>query len=347
MTIVNFAPGDLVRARGREWVALPVPREGILALRPLSGSENDAVILDPALELLPVEPARFDLPEKAVATVQAKAALLADALRLSLRRGAGPFRSAARLGFEPRAYQLVPLLMALRLPVVRLLIADDVGIGKTIEAGLILRELIDRGEADRLAVLCPPHLVEQWTGELKTKFDIDAVAVTAASAARLERGLPASQTLFDAYPYTIVSLDYIKAERRRDSFARACPALVVVDEAHACVGTHQNRQQRFELLRRLAEDRERHLILLTATPHSGDEAAFSRLLSLLDDEFADGAFDNDAARVRLARHFVQRRRIDITGRDWGEERAFPRHATAERAYDLGNDHRAFHDAVLD
>jgi superfamily II DNA or RNA helicase len=272
---------------------------------------------------------------------------LSDALRLSLRRGAGPFRSAARLGFEPRAYQLVPLLMALRLSTVRLLIADDVGIGKTIEAGLILRELIDRGEADRFAVLCPPHLVEQWTGELRSKFDLDAVAVTAASASRLERGLPASQTLFEAYAYTVVSLDYIKAERRRDSFARACPALVVVDEAHACVGTHQNRQQRFELLRRLAEDRERHLILLTATPHSGDEAAFSRLLSLLDEQFADGAFDTDAARARLARHFVQRRRIDIVGRDWGETRTFPEHKTREAPYDLSNEHRAFHDAVLD
>ena len=168
-----------------------------------------------------------------------RARLLSEALRLSLRRGAGPFRSAARVGFEPRAYQLVPLLMALRLPVVRLLIADDVGIGKTIEAGLILRELIDRGEVDRFAVLCPPHLVEQWTGELNAKFDLDAVAVTASSAPRLERGLPPSQTLFDAHPFTVVSLDYIKADRRRDSFARACPELVVVDEAHACVGTHQ------------------------------------------------------------------------------------------------------------
>ena len=127
-------------------------------------------------------------------------------------------------------------------------IADDVGIGKTIEAGLILRELIDRGEIERFAVLCPPHLVEQWTGELKSKFDLDAVAVTASSAPRLERGLTISQTLFDAHPYTVVSLDYIKSDRRRESFARACPALVVVDEAHACVGTHRGRQQRFELL---------------------------------------------------------------------------------------------------
>ena len=141
---VNFAPGDLVRARGREWVALPSPREGILALRPLSGSENDTVILDPSLETQPVAAARFDLPADAVPTVQAKAALLADAMRLTLRRGAGPFRSAAQLAFEPRTYQLVPLLMALRLPVPRLLIADDVGIGKTIEAQLIVKELLER-----------------------------------------------------------------------------------------------------------------------------------------------------------------------------------------------------------
>jgi hypothetical protein len=283
-----FAPGDLVYARGREWVALPSPDDEVLHLRPLSGAEADVQVIHPALEREQVRPARFALPAVGEIATQDGARLLCEALRLSLRRGAGPFRSAARLGFEPRAYQLVPLLMALRLPVVRLLIADDVGIGKTIEAGLILRELIDRGEADRFSVLCPPHLVEQWTGELKSKFDVDAAAVTAASAARLERGLPASQTLFDAHPFTVVSLDYIKAERRRDSFARSCPALVVVDEAHACVGTHQSRQQRFELLKRLAEDKDRHLILLTATPHSGDEAAFDRLLSLLDGGFAQG-----------------------------------------------------------
>jgi superfamily II DNA or RNA helicase len=343
----TFAPGDLVFARGREWVAIPSPDEEMLYLRPLSGAEADIQVIHPELEREPVRPARFALPNTNEVATQEGGRLLSDALRLSLRRGAGPFRSAARLGFEPRAYQLVPLLMALRLPVIRLLIADDVGIGKTIEAGLILREMIDRGEADRFAVLCPPHLVEQWTQELKAKFDLDAVAVTAASASRLERDLPASQTLFEANPFTVVSLDYIKAERRRDSFARACPALVVVDEAHACLGTHQSRQQRFALLKRLSEDHERHLILLTATPHSGDEAAFDRLLSLLDQEFESAAFDSDAMRVRLARHFVQRRRIDITSRDWGEERVFPQHKSAEHPYSLNSEHKSFHDAVLD
>ena len=270
-----FTPGDLVRARGREWVVLPAPVPDVLALRPLSGGESSVQILHPALERRPVEPATFGLPPPDPAATQDDARLLSDALRLSLRRGAGPFRSAARVGFEPRAYQLVPLLMALRLPVVRLLIADDVGVGKTIEAGLIAREFHDRGELDRFAVLCPPHLVEQWTAELRDNFDFEPVAITAASAPRLERGLLPSQTLFDAYPCTVVSLDYIKADKRREGFAQACPPMVIVDEAHACVGGgERGRHQRYGLLQRLAADPARHLVLLTATPHSGDEAAF-------------------------------------------------------------------------
>jgi superfamily II DNA or RNA helicase len=342
-----FFPGDLVRARGREWVAMPSPREGLLRLRPLSGSESEATLLDPRLETTPVSPARFDLPAEARLTVQSKAALLADALRLALRRGAGPFRSAAQLSFEPRTYQLVPLLMALRLQVPRLLIADDVGIGKTLEAGLILREFIDRGEVDSFAVLCPPHLVEQWVIELESRLGIRAVAVTSGSASRLERQLPVAQSIFEAHPFTVVSLDYIKAERRRDGFARSCPDFVIVDEVHACVGTGAGRHQRYNLLRGLAEDPERRMILLTATPHSGDEEAFGRLLALIDPEFASLQFDDARYRERLARHFVQRRRIDLVEGDWHENRSFPKHETTEFPYRLDPAHTAFHEAVLD
>src|SRR5690606_32570294 len=160
----------------------------------------------------PMQSAHFVAPTADNRDTQDAARLLADALRLSLRRGAGPFRSAAHLGVEPRAYQLVPLLMALKLEVKRMLIADDVGIGKTIEAAMILREMIDRGEVDRFTVLCPPHLVDQWVEELSTKFDIDAVAVTSARARALERGLALSDSIFRAYPFTVVSLDYIKAD---------------------------------------------------------------------------------------------------------------------------------------
>ena len=237
--------------------------------------------------------------------------------------------------------------MALRLPVPRLLIADDVGIGKTIEAGLILRELMDRGEVDAFSVLCPPHLVEQWAGELKARFGIEAVTVTSGTASRLERGLPLTQTLFDAYPFTVVSLDYIKAEKRREGFARACPDFVIVDEAHASVGTHKGRQQRFELLSGLVRSPERRMILLTATPHSGDEEAFARLLSLVEPSFASMNFEDARYRERLARHFVQRRRIDLVSGDWDENRAFPKHETTEFPYRLSKAHLEFQEAVLD
>lgn len=342
-----FSPGDIVHARGREWITMPSSDEGLLRLRPLSGAEADATLLDPSLELLPVKPSRFELPEDARMTVQSKAALLADALRLTLRRGAGPFRSAAQLAFEPRVYQLVPLLMALRLPVPRLLIADDVGIGKTIEAGLILRELLDRGEVEAFSVLCPPHLVEQWVIELQDRFGIQAVAVTSSSAARLERSLPVSQSVFEAYPFTVVSLDYIKAEKRRDGFARSCPNFVIVDEAHACVGTGAGKQQRFGLLTKLTSDPDRRMILLTATPHSGDEEAFARLLSLIEPEFASLNFEDAKYRERLARHFVQRRRIDLVEGEWDENRAFPKHESTEFSYKLDRAHLAFHEAILD
>ena len=344
--MTEFSPGDLVCARGREWVVLPERRSWVLKLRPLTGNENDVVVLDPELEITPVKSARFDLPADAGIAAQPKAALLADALRMTLRRGAGPFRSAAHLSFEPRTYQLVPLLMALRLETPRLLIADDVGIGKTIEAGLILRELMDRGEVDAFTVLCPPHLVEQWTTELEEKFGIEAVAVTASSASRLERNLPIDQSLFDAYPHTVVSLDYIKADRRRDNFARVCPDFMIVDEAHACVGTHRGKQQRFELLKLLTGDSERRLIMLTATPHSGDEDAFSRLLSLIRTDFESMEFGEQRYREQLARHYVQRRRIDLIEGDWDEQRSFPKHETAELPYNLSDKHISFHEDVL-
>lgn len=352
MTLAQLQTGDLVRARGREWIVLARPAEGLLRVRPLSGSEEDAVTLAPALEREPVESASFGLPTAEQLDTQDAARLLADALRLSLRRGAGPFRSAAHLGVEPRAYQLVPLLMALRLDIKRLLIADDVGIGKTIEAGMILREMIDRGEVDRFTVLCPPHLVEQWVGELAEKFDIDAEAVTSARARSLERGLALSESIFTAYPYTVVSLDYIKAEGRRDEFARACPKFVIVDEAHSCVGGgDRGNQQRYALLERLAEDAERHLLLLTATPHSGNQDAYGRLLRLLHTDLAGGPDSPDPNAVaryrrRLAGHFVQRRRPDIEAQ-WGDASAFAKALAADAPYTLTGDFLAFQEDVLD
>lgn len=344
----QFSPGELVRARGREWVV--VDSSNALTLRPLSGSEADLETIIPELEAEPVSYASFAPPSLAHKTGGRDAAqLLRDALRLSLRRGAGPFRAAGRINFEPRAYQLAPLMMSLRQDVIRLLIADDVGIGKTIEAGLILREMLDRGEIDRFTVLCPPHLVEQWTSELESKFSIPATPVTASEAARLERNLPNTVSIFEAYPFTVVSMDFIKSERRFFDFKRACPNMVVVDEAHSAVSAGRGRQRRYELVRSLADDPERNILLLTATPHSGDETAFHNLLGLLDTEFAglqEASGDRQRQlRERLAGHFIQRRRRDIDA--WKEPGLFPQHDTSELKYRLTGEYEQFYGDILD
>lgn len=345
----EFVPGALVRARGREWVVLPGGGAGVLRLRPLSGSEEDAALIHMDLEP-EIAAASFPWPTPEQEGNQETAVLLHDALRVSLRRGAGPFRSFGQVDVTPRPYQIVPLLMALSQDTVRLLIADDVGLGKTIEALLIIRELHDRGEVDRFAVLCPPHLVEQWTHEITTRFHFPAEPVTAGTAPRLERGLPLGTSIFDAYPFTVVSLDYVKSDRRRDEFARSCPKAIIVDEAHTCTTGGAGRHQRYALVKTLLADADRHAILCTATPHSGDESAFVRLLGLVDPAFLqlEGLADSAIAtgmRERLAAHLVQRRRTDI--REWHDEKLFPRRETADVPYRLTGTWEQFLEAVLD
>ncbi len=315
---MRFAVGSLVTARGRDWVVLPSDDEGLLLLRPLGGDDEDVVGVLPDLEK--VETAHFPQPSPDDLGDARSARLLLDALRLGFRSSGGPFRSLARVAVTPRPYQLVPLLMALRMLPVRLLIADDVGIGKTIESGLIAAELLAQGDTRGLAVLCSPQLAPQWQAELHDKFNLDAEVLLPSTAARLERGLRPKERLFDRYNNVIVSTDFIKSADRRDEFVRACPALVIVDEAHTCVeaaGTNRRSHQRYELLRRLASDPTRHLILVTATPHSGKREAFRNLLALLDPRLAELPEDlsGEARRPHrefLARYLVQRRRADIT-----------------------------------
>ena len=349
-TTHNFAPGNLIHARGRECVVQNESDNTWLKLRPLGGTDDDIITLIPELELEEVRPATFPWPNPEQPGTHSAALLLRDALRLSLRAGAGPFRSFGNIAVEPRAYQLVPLLMALRLTTVRLLIADDVGIGKTIEAGLIVRELMDRGEISKLAVLCPPHLVEQWQSELELRFNLPSVALTSASASRIEREIPHGVSLMDHYPIIVVSLDYIKSERHREHFLANAPECIIVDEAHTCSSTGVGTQLRFELLQRLAADEERHMLLLTATPHSGNETAFYNLISLLNPRFAElqqQTLASHPLRQELARHFVQRRRQDIV--EWQAETndgtGFPRRMKAEITYSLTGQWGAFFDAV--
>lgn len=338
--MTTFSAGAIVRARGREWVVQPDSAAPIYSLVPLGSTADETTLLHAALEA--VESATFAPPDPTKPGDANSCRLLRDAARLATRHAAGPYRSFARLGFEPRPYQLVPLIMALRLDPVRMLIADDVGIGKTIEALLIARELYDRREITGFSVLCPPHLAEQWQKELREKFHIEAELVLASTTQQLERRVSGTQTIFQRFPFTVVSLDYVKSERRRREFLQTCPDLVIVDEAHTCTPSggigRASRQMRYELLKGLAAKAAQHMILTTATPHSGNADAYDSLLGLLDERFLpDGELARDArdekARDReLARRFVQRRRPDIV--NYLGDTKFPERIETTEKYDL-------------
>lgn len=357
----NPTPGSVVRCRQRHWVVLPSDNPDLIRLRPLSGDEEQTRgVYRPLLgELENIEPAEFPLPTAEAVQDHTAARLLMDAARLSLRSGAGPFRCLGRLSLRPRPYQLVPLLMALRLETARLLIADDVGIGKTIEAGLIARELLDRAEVKRLAVLCPPRLCDQWQRELREKFHIDAVVVRSGTVSKLERSLPSGDHhVFGYYRHIIVSLDYAKSDRRRASFLAHCPDLVIVDEAHTCAirsnapqttgSSGGSQQQRHQLVEQVAAKSDRHLILLTATPHSGIETSFLSLVGLINPQFEHLDLDNlsESDRAQLAKHFVQRRRADV--QQWlGDETPFPQRDSLEESYRLSQEYRQLFDKVYE
>jgi superfamily II DNA or RNA helicase len=343
----DFAVGSLVRARGREWVVQPGSSADFLLLQPLGGGADDVagVFPDEGVEAASFPPPQADDLGDAAATD-----LLRTALRVGFTGSAGPFRSLAGISVSPRSYQYVPLLMALRQDVVRLLIADDVGVGKTIEAGLIAAELLAQGTVRRLAVLCSPALAEQWQSELRDKFGLDAALVLTSTVKSLERDLMLNESLFDRHPFVIVSTDFIKSDRRRHEFLLRCPELVIVDEAHNCVaGTgagQRSRHQRYELLRELADNPDRHLVLATATPHSGDEAAFLNLIALCNPALATMDLGTDRGRALLARHLVQRRRADIR-QYLDEQTPFPRdRQTLDVPYTLSPDYRDLFADVL-
>lgn len=352
MTSTEFRAGTLVRARGREWLVLPGGTAEAILARPLGGRDDETTALLPALDN--PQPATFDAPTVADRGDAGRARLLRDALRLSFRATAGPFRSFAQLAVSPRNYQLVPLMMATAQDTTRLLIADGVGVGKTVEAGLIAAELIASGDAQRFVVLCSPQLAPQWQAELQSKFGLRAEVLLPSTANRLSRHVPLGSSFYEHYPYLIVSTDYIKQRGRRDEFTLLCPELVIVDEAHTCIapstaGSSQA-HQRYTLLRKLADDPQRHLLLLTATPHNGDDGAWQSLVGLLDNRLGELPADlsgreHDTDRQLLARFLIQRQRADI--REYlDEDTPFPKRERAEESYTLTPTYRDLFDKIL-
>lgn len=349
----SLQPGKLVSLRGRDWIVLPSEDRDLLVVKPLGGSEDEIAGIYLPLAIASDRPAdaRFAAPAAADLGDISSARLLYDSARLAFRNGAGPFRALAKLSFRPRSYQMVPLIMALRQESVRLLIADDVGVGKTVEALLIVKELLERRKIKRFAVICLPHLCEQWQAEIRAKLDIEAVIIRSNTQARLDRQIQGDTSVYDYYPYQVISIDFIKSDTRRDVFVEQCPELVIVDETHTCArpaGAANSQQQRYHLVSRIAAKPGQQLVLLTATPHSGKPEEFQSLLGLLhpDFEFIDLPNSSQGQRRELARYFIQRKRGDVE--KWlGEDTPFPQRDAFEWPYELSPAYLHFFEAMID
>jgi superfamily II DNA or RNA helicase len=353
MQNTQYKPGSLVRYRDREWMVLPSEDSDLTLLKPLGGSEEEITGVFHKLNIPgeEIEEAEFPPPDTNDLGDFETAKLLFDAARLSFRNASGPFRCMGKLSFRPRAYQMVPLTLALKQEPTRLMIADDVGIGKTIEALIIIRELLERGDIKKFAVIVPPHLCDQWRQELKDKLDIEAEIIRTSTAASLDRKLPDDRSIFYHVPYQVISIDYIKSDKRKGIFMNDCPDLVVVDEAHTCAlpeGSKSKAQQlRHSLVNDIAKNKDQHLLMLTATPHSGKDSEFISLLGLLRKEFSGYSFENidRNQRRKIARHFIQRKRENIK-RWMNELTTFPERDSKEIAYKLSPEYNLFYNDIL-
>ncbi len=231
-----------------------------------------------------------------------------------------------RLRIEP--YQLVPLMRALEMPRPRLLIADGVGLGKTVEAGLIVCELIARRRAHRVLVVCPPGpLLVQWAQEFRHRFALRFATIT-SSAALLEqrRRLELGGNPFDSIALCLTSLDFAKQERVLEELERSTWDLAIMDEAHHCVSAGPGGNQDDTQRRRLAEvvaRRSDGLLLLTATPHDGYDPHFASLIELLDPSLVDGR--GGVAGNAYRRHVIRRLKSHLRNAATGQPLFCERH----------------------
>lgn len=244
-----------------------------------------------------------------------KQKLLINAYRISLIHGSSPLLSLQRSTVIPVNFQLVPVVMALNSPRVRLLIADDVGLGKTIEAGLIINELIARQLVRRILIICPANLREQWQEALSIFFKLDFEIISSLHRKYLEKSLPIGLSPWEYFPKLITSVDYAKTKANKNEILNHDWDLVLIDEAHLCARPHLSSNysitmQRWELLKAIYP-KTKHLLLLTATPHNGYTDSFSSLIKALDMQADSENNLNFINREKAKKHVCQRRRIDV------------------------------------
>lgn len=265
---------------------------------------------------------------------------------------AGALQSPLRSGIEAQDYQLDPVARALRMPRVSLLIADDVGLGKTIEAGLVAQELLLRHRARTILVVCPADIQIQWQSEMREKFGLDFRIIDTQFMRGLRRTRGLNVNPWTHYPRLITSMDYLKRDRPLQLLRETLPDtptpfprrydLLIVDEAHNVAPSGSSHyaldSARTRAIRAIAPHFE-HKIFLSATPHNGYPESFSALLELLDTQrFARGVAPD---REQLGRVLVRRLKSELPARFDGTPR-FPRRSLQAIEVDYSTAERELH-----
>ena len=319
MTLAPLEIGALVQVRGQQWVVSDLntsslPRDELSNTR-LQGqtivtltsvSEDDLgeqlqVVWDiePGRSVIPAgslpvvpQPERWDPPQRLGALLDAvRWGSVASADTMTLQ---APFRS----GIQIKPYQLQPVAKALNMPRVSLLVADDVGLGKTIEAGLIIQEMLLRHRARKIIIVCPASLTLKWHEELRDKFGLDFTVLDTAALKNLRRTHGLSANPFKVFPRLVISLSWLRTPRVQRLLDEVLDAstrqrgffdMLVVDEAHHCAppapskgtGGYPIDSQQTAAVRRISEHSQ-HRVFLSATPHNGYAESWEALLAMVD-----------------------------------------------------------------
>lgn len=313
-----FQLGESVRIRDRLWVVVGLRQhEDALTLR-VRGAEEDNRSLEMSF-IYPIEDIErlpsIGLKWNICAPWEWKA--LHDTYLLGMVYGPNLLSMFNRARIKLEDYQLAAVVHAFSLARQRLLLADDVGLGKTIEAGLVLLELLVRRRADRILIVTPASLTEQWRDEeLEKKFGLNFEVFDSDRISRITADLPRGANPWLYFNRIITSIDYVKREDVKRALRDVPWDVVIIDEAHyLCESASGNKIVRTDRSRfgEFIAERTDSLLLLSATPHDGYRTSFYSLVKLLDPFLCSSEEDLDQERVRQL--IVRRLKADIRNPD--------------------------------
>jgi ERCC4-related helicase len=310
----DIRPGMIVSLRRRMWRVEEIAG-GVLTATPIDdfGARAQQFLL----ELETPKPGSLPEPSLAALGDHTLQQLFLQAVRLDALHGTAPFMAIQRTAVIPVEYQLVPLVMALRQHTARLLLADTTGLGKTIEAGLVISELLARGRARSVLIITPASLREQWREQMMDLFYLDFEIISTETRKRLERSIPPGADPWLYFDRLIVSIDYAKDIRIRPEILKRQWDIVVVDEAHNAAMPHAQKgrkadMERWEAVDQIAARSSAHMLLLSATPHSGYTDSYCSLLRMLSPDLVrELSGEVSPYRERATHHVCQRTRKDV------------------------------------